>query len=109
MRDAWLVYVASASLFLLVCGALAAAWTRGRLAVAAGALFLLALVVWFLDFAAISADYRDADEFADCLDACTGVHFGTAVGFLLPPLLLAVSAFAGLIALVERRRARQVR
>jgi hypothetical protein len=109
MRDAWLVYVASASIVVLVCGALAAAWARGRLAIAAGALFLLALATWVLALAAISTEYRNADEFADCLDACTGVHFGTAVAFLLPPLLIALSAVGCLIALVGRRRARHLR
>jgi hypothetical protein len=109
MRDAWLVYVASASIVVLVCGALAGAWARGRLAIAAGGLFVLALGTWVLAFAAITTEYRDADGFADCLDACTGVHFGTAVAFLLPPLLIAVSALGCLIALGERRRARRLR
>ena len=106
MRDAWLVYLALAALFVLVCGLLAGAWARGRLGTAAVILFVAAACVWALDFAAISSDYRDADGFFDCGEDCTGVHFSTAVGFLAPPLLIAMSALAALIMLVRRRRAR---
>jgi len=104
VRDAWLVYLALGALFLLVCGALAGAWDRGRLGTAAIILFVAAVAVWILDFAAISSGYRDADGFSDCGDACTGVHFSTAVGFLAPPLLIAMSALAALVMLIQRRR-----
>ena len=109
MRDAWLVYLALGALILLVCGLLAAAWAWGRLGTAAVVLFVVAAGVWVLDFAAISSDYRDADGFFDCGDQCTGMHFSTAVGFLAPPLLIALSAFAALIMLLQRRRARLAR
>ena len=42
----WVVQVVVVSLFALTCGALAAAWMRGRLGAAAIALFVIALVVW---------------------------------------------------------------
>ena len=106
MRDAWLVYLALGALFVLVCGLLAAAWAWGRLGTAAVVLFAVAVVVWVLDFAAISSDYRDADGFFDCGGDCTGMHFSTAVGFLAPPLLIAMSALAALVVLLQRRRAR---
>ena len=106
MRDAWLVYLALGALFVLVCGFLAGAWAWGRLGTAAVVLFIAAVVVWVLDFAAISSDYRDADGFFDCGGECTGMHFSTAVGFLAPPLLIAMSALAALVMLIRRRRAR---
>ena len=109
MRDAWLVYLALGALFVLVCGLLAGAWAWGRLGTAAVALFAVAVGVWVLDFAAISSDYRDADGFFDCGGDCTGMHFSTAVGFLAPPLLIAMSALAALVMLLQRRRARPVR
>ncbi len=109
MRDAWLVYLALGALFVLVCGLLAGAWAWGRLGTAAVVLFASAVVVWVLDFAAISSDYRDADGFFDCGGECTGMHFSTAVGFLAPPLLIAMSALAALVMLIQRRRARLVR
>jgi len=106
VRDAWLVYLALGALFVLVCGLLAGAWARGRLGAASVVLFVAAACVWVLDFAAISSDYRDADGFFDCGEDCTGVHFSTAVGFLAPPLLIAMSALAALVMLLQRRRAR---
>ncbi|MBA3382591.1 MAG: hypothetical protein H0T97_12130 [Actinobacteria bacterium] len=106
MRDAWLVYLALGALLMLVCGLLAGAWARGRLGAAAGVVFIAAACVWVLDFAAISSDYRDADGFFDCGEDCTGMHFATAVGFLAPPLLIAMSALAALVVLLQRRRAR---
>jgi hypothetical protein len=105
MRDSWLVYVALASIVVLACGALVASWTRRRLGIAAAVVFAVAVGIWALDLLAISSGYRDADGFADCLDACTGVHFSAAVGFLVPPLLIALAALAGLVALVQRLRA----
>ncbi len=47
----WVVQVVVVALFALTCGALAAAWMRGRLGVAAIALFVVALVVWVVAFA----------------------------------------------------------
>ena len=85
VRDAWLVYLALGALFVLVCGLLAGAWAWGRLGTAAVVLFVAAVGVWVLDFAAISSDYRDADGFFDCADDCTGMHFSTAVGLPRAP------------------------
>ncbi len=109
MRDAWLVYLALGALFLLVCGVLVSAWARGRLGLAAIVLFSAAVLVWVIDFMAISTGYRDADGFFDCGEDCTGVHFSTAVGFLAPPLLIAMSALAALVRLFQRRRTRLAR
>jgi hypothetical protein len=107
VRDVWLVYLALAALFVLVGGLLVGAWARGRLGTAAVVVFALALALWAVDFAAISSGYRDADGFFDCGEACTGVHFSTAVGFLAPPLLISTAALGALIALRQRRRGRQ--
>ena len=49
----WVVQVVVVGLFALTC-ALAAAWMRGRLGVAAVALFVVALVAWVVAFAAIA-------------------------------------------------------
>jgi hypothetical protein len=107
VRDAWLVYVALGALFALAGGLLVGAWARGRLGAAAVAVFVLAVALWAIDFAAISSGYRDADGFFDCGEACTGVHFSTAVGFLAPPLLISIAALGALVALSQRRRTRQ--
>jgi hypothetical protein len=107
VRDAWLVYVALGALFVLAGGVLLGAWARGRLGIAAVVVFVLAVALWVADFAAISSGYRDADSFFDCAEACTGVHFSTAVGFLAPPLLISTAALGGLVALRQRRRRRQ--
>jgi hypothetical protein len=107
MRDVWLVYLALGALFILVGGLLVGAWARGRLGVAAVGVFVLAVLLWVVDFAAITSGYRDADGFFDCGEACTGVHFSTAVGFLAPPLLISTAALGALVALRQRRRARQ--
>ena len=106
MRDVWLVYLALGALFVLVGGLLVGAWARGRLGTAAVVVFALALALWAVDFAAISSGYRDADGFFDCGEACTGVHFSTAVGFLAPPLLISTAALGALVALRQRRRGR---
>jgi len=109
VRDAWLVYLALGGVLLLACGALAGAWARERLGSAAIVLFAAAVCIWVLDFAAISTGYRDADGFFDCGEVCTGVHFSTAVGFLAPPLLIAMAALAALVRLFQRRRTRLAR
>jgi hypothetical protein len=107
VRDVWLVYLALGAMFVLAGGLLVGAWTRGRLGAAAVAVFVLAVALWVADFAAISSGYRDADGFFDCAEACTGVHFSTAVGFLAPPLLISIAALGALVALRQRRRTRQ--
>jgi hypothetical protein len=62
-----------------------------------------------VDFAAMLAGFGDADGFAACAEDCTGFHYTVVVGFLAPPLLISLAAFAGIVALEQRRRARRVR
>lgn len=100
------VQIGVVALFALTCGALAAAWTRGRLGAAAIALFVVASLVWVASFAAIVSGYHDADGFASCSDDCSSVHHFSAVGFLAPPLLISLSAL-GMIVAVGRRRLRR--
>ncbi len=107
MRDTWLVYLALGALLLVAGGVLVGGWARGRLGTAAVVVLIVAVAVWVADFAAISSGYRDADGFFDCGDACTGVHFSTAVGFLAPPLLISAAALGALVALRQRRRGRE--
>ena len=95
------------ALFALVCGALAAAWVRGRLAAAAIALFVVACLVWVGAFAAIVSGYHGADGFVDCQDDCSSVHYLSAVGFLAPPLLISLSALGMIVAVGQRRRLRR--
>ena len=57
------------ALFALTCGALAAAWMRGRLGAAAIVLFGVALVVWVAAFAAIATEFHGANNFATCESA----------------------------------------
>jgi hypothetical protein len=106
MNDA-LVQVLLVALFSLTCGLLALAWMWRRLALAATILFTVALAVWLLDFAAISSGFRGADGFVECRDECSSVHYSVVVGFLAPPLLIALAAFAGVVVLEQRRRARR--
>jgi hypothetical protein len=94
-------------LFALTCGALVFAWMRGRLGVAAVALLAVSVVTWVVAFAMISADYAGASEFATCGDECTAIHSVSAVIFLTPPLLIALSAFAMLVARGNRWRSRR--
>jgi hypothetical protein len=103
----WVVQVAVVALFALTCGALAAAWIRGRLGTAAIALFLVALATWVLAFAAITTEARDANEFATCDESCTAVHYVTSVAFIAPPLLMSLSALAMLVARGSRWRVRR--
>jgi hypothetical protein len=100
----WIVQVAVVALFALSCGVLAAAWVRSRLGTAAIALFVVALATWVLVFVAITAELRDANGFATCDEGCTTVHYVTAVAFLSPPLLIALAAFAMLLARGSRWR-----
>ena len=101
------VQIGVVALFALTCGALAAAWTRGRLGAAAIALFVVASSVWVASFAAIVSGYHDADGFADCSDDCSSVQHLSAVGFLAPPLLISLSALGMLVALGRRWRLRR--
>jgi len=109
VNDSWRVLVAVVALFALTCGVLAAAWTRGRLGVVSISLFVASVVVWAVDFAAVSSGYRDADGLFDCGDSCSSVHYVSAVGFLAPPLLISLSALAMLAVLARRRRTRRGR
>ena len=106
MSTAW-VKVGVVSLFAIMCGALAAAWLRGRLGAAAIALFVSACLVWVTAFAAIASGYHDADGFVDCRDDCSSVHYLSAVGFLAPPLLISLSALGMIVAVGQRRRVRR--
>jgi len=105
----WVVQAVVVGLFALTCGALAAAWMRGRLGVAAVALFVVALVVWVVAFAAIAGEVGDANGFATCDADCSPVHYVSAVAFLAPPLLIALSALAMLAARGDRWRLRRAR
>jgi hypothetical protein len=107
MAEAWVFLLALGSLVLIAFGVLTAAWARGRLGLASGAVFVLALTAWVLDFVAITSDYRDADGFVDCGDFCTTTHRLTALGFVASPLLLSLSAGGMLVALVARGRRRR--
>jgi len=106
MSTAW-VQIGVVTLFALMCGALAAAWLRGRLGVAAIALFVVACLIWVAAVAAIVSGYHDADGFVDCRDECSSVHYASAVGFLAPPLLISLSAFGMIVVVGQRRRLRR--
>jgi hypothetical protein len=105
----WVVQVVVVSLFALTCGALAAAWLRGRLGIAAIALFVGALAVWIVAFAAITSELGDANGFATCDADCSTVHYVSAVAFIAPPLLIALSAIAMLVSRGSKWRLRRVR
>ena len=106
MSTAW-VQVGVVALFALMCGALAAAWMRGRLGAAAIALFVVSCAIWLVAFAAIVSEYHGADGFADCQDECSSIHYLAALGFLAPPLLISLSALAMILALSHRWRVRR--
>jgi hypothetical protein len=103
----WVVQVVVVALFALSCGALAAAWTRGRLGVAAIALFVAALGTWVAAFAAIATEFHGANNFATCETECSTVHYVSAVAFIVPPLLISLAAFAMLVIRGSRWRARR--
>ena len=107
MNDAWVVYLALLSIAVIACGALALAWTRGRLGVASAVVFVLAVVAWVLDFVALTTDFRDADGLLDCERVCTPMHRLVALGFVAPPLLISIAAAGMAIALVARARRRR--
>jgi hypothetical protein len=83
------------------------AWTRGRLGVASAAVFVVAVAAWVLDFAAITSGFHDADGFVDCT-RCTTTHLLAALGFVAPPLVIAIAAAGMAIALIVRGRRRQL-
>ena len=101
------VLIGVVSLFALACGALAAAWPRGHLGATAIALFVVACSIWVAAFAAIVSGYRNADGFVGCNDDCSSVQHVSAIGFLAPPLLISLSAFAMIVAVGRRRRLRR--
>lgn len=103
----WVVQVVIVALFALTSGALAAAWMRGRLGAAAIGLFAAALVVWLAAFVAITQQFHGANDFATCQDACTAVHYVSAVGFIAPPLLISLAALAMLVSRGSRWRERR--
>ena len=105
----WVVQVVVVALFALTCGALAAAWMRGRLGVAAIVLFVVALAVWIGAFGAIAAEVGDANGFATCDADCSTVHYVASVAFLAPPLLIALAALAMLVTRGNRWRVRRSR
>ena len=105
--DPWVVQVVIVALFALTCGVLAAAWMRGRLGVAAIALFAVALVVWAGAFVAITTEFRGANDFATCESECGAIHYVTTVAFIAPPLLISLAALAMLVARGVRWRARR--
>lgn len=108
MHDAWVVYLALLSVAVIACGALALAWTRGRLGVASAVVLVLAVVAWVLDFAAMTTGFHDMDGFVDCGNACTPAHRLAALGFVAPPLLIALGAAGLAIALFVRGRSRRL-
>jgi hypothetical protein len=101
------VQVVVVALFALTCGALAAAWMRGRLGTAAIVLFVVALVAWVAAFAAIATEFHNANNFATCESDCSAIHYVSAVAFLAPPLLIALAALAMLVTRGSRWRARR--
>ena len=103
----WVVQVVIVALFALTCGALAVAWMRGRLGAAAIGLFAAALIVWIAAWVAITQRFYGADDFATCQDACTAVHYVSAVGFIAPPLLISLAALGMLVSRGARWRERR--
>jgi hypothetical protein len=101
------VLIGVASLVLLACGALAAAWPRGRLGAAAITLFVVACSIWVAAFAAIVSGYHGADGFVACNESCSSVHHLSAIGFLAPPLLISLSALGMIVAVGRRRQLRR--
>jgi hypothetical protein len=103
----WVVQLAIVGLFALTSGLLVLAWQHGRLGAASIALFAGALALWVAEFAALVTEFHDANSFATCGSDCSGVHYLSAVAFLAPPLLMALSAAAMLVTLGYRIRARR--
>jgi hypothetical protein len=103
----WVVQVAVVVLFALTCGALAAAWLKGRLGWAAIVLLAAAACIWVLAFAAIGTGFHDADSFATCGSECGATQYVSAVAFMTPPLLISLAALGMLVARGSRLRARR--
>jgi hypothetical protein len=103
----WVVQVVIVVLFALTCGALAAAWMRGRLGVAAIALLAAAAALWVGAFVAIGSGFHGANDFATCADTCTAVHYVSSVAFIAPPLLISLAALAILVSRGSRWRERR--
>ena len=87
---------------------------RGKLGIAAIALFTLAVVTWAAAFAAITTEFHGADQFATCDTECSTVHYAWAIAFIAPPLLISLAALAmlvsrGTVACATRGRARESR
>jgi hypothetical protein len=108
MDDAWVVYLALLSIAVIALGTLGLAWTRGRLGLASAVLLVLAGVAWVLDLAAVTTGFHDADGFVDCANACTPTHRLAALGFITPPLLIALAAAGLASALIIRGRRRRL-
>ena len=94
-------------LFALSCGALFWAWMQRRLGVAAIVLFFAALAVWVAAFVVIRTGFHDANNFGTCGTDCSPVHFVAALGFLAPPLLIALACLGLLIARGSSWRSRR--
>ena len=103
----WVVQVVVVALFALACGALVAAWMRGRLGVAAVALLVIAVAMWAAAFAAIATEFRGANNFATCQTDCGAIHYVSAVAFIAPPLLISLAALAILVTRGTRWHARR--
>ena len=101
------VQLAVVGLFALTSAGLVLAWQRGRLGIAALVLFAVALVVWIAELVALVTRYRDVHGFATCSSDCSAVHYASALAFLAPPLLIALSAAAMLVSLGRRIRLRR--
>jgi hypothetical protein len=107
MHDSWMVLLALASVVAIACGLLLGAWTRGRLGLASGALFVVAVAAWVADFVAIASGFRDADGFVDCGRFCTPTHRLAALGLVTPPLLISLASAGMLVVLLARGRRRR--
>ena len=94
-------------LFAVTCGLLVVAWQRGRLGVASLLVFALAVLVWVLEFVALATATAGAESFATCSDDCSTADYVSAVAFLAPPLLMALSAAAMIVTLSRRIRVRR--
>src|SRR4029453_17180552 len=103
----WSVQLAIVALFALTCGLLALAWMRGRLGVAALVLFAVSVVVWIAAFVAITNDFQGANDFPSSLAACPPIPYGSAVAFIVPPLMIALAALAMLVSRGQQWRARR--
>ena len=107
MSDAWVFLFALVSLTALTGGVLLLGWSRRRLGLVSVVAFAAAVGFWVAAFAAVASGYRDADGFAGCGESCTGVHLAAGLGFVAPPLLIALAACGMIVALLARARRRR--